>query len=406
VSRKLLSVLVGSLLLAAAPARAQEVASIDEATFIAAIESDDARVERLAADVQLAEAEIVAARVRPDPEIAIDREEVFPDGGSATNYLRLVWPLDISGRRGHRIAAARASAKAAASDADASRFAIVVDGLRVFYDAAYARLYVDKLRSERDALVRLVEVVEKRVGAGAASGYDQQRIELELAAYDDLVMSAETTLGDARLRLAALVGRSGEELDATSTLELPADPVLPDDSVTDRADYRAARSREDSADARAAEASRGWIPDFGLSLGAMSADVGGETAYGYTIGIAVTVPVFDRGAARRAQANAERRVAKADQRVIEARVPAAVDARHRTLVRRIAQARTLIDTRLSKLDDLLRSAETGYRDGDGSVVELLDAYETARDTRLRDLELRRDARLAELDLWLALGHRP
>ena len=42
----------------------------------------------------------------------------------------------------------------------------------------------------------------------------------------------------------------------------------------------------------------------------------------------------------------------------------------------------------------------------GNVVELVDAYTAARDTRLRDLDLRRDARLAEIDLWLALGRRP
>ena len=49
---------------------------------------------------------------------------------------------------------------------------------------------------------------------------------------------------------------------------------------------------------------------------------------------------------------------------------------------------------------------TGRDRAAARIVELLDAYRTARAVRLRDLELRRDARLAELDLWLALGRRP
>ena len=73
---------------------------------------------------------------------------------------------------------------------------------------------------------------------------------------------------------------------------------------------------------------------------------------------------------------------------------------------RIVQSEQLTRSQLSRLEPLLKSAETAYREGHSSVVELLDAYATARNTRLRDLELRRDARLAELDLWLALDRRP
>jgi cobalt-zinc-cadmium efflux system outer membrane protein len=76
------------------------------------------------------------------------------------------------------------------------------------------------------------------------------------------------------------------------------------------------------------------------------------------------------------------------------------------LVQTVGRARAVARDQLARLAQLLRSAETAYRDGGGNVVELVDAYTTARDTRLRDLELRRDARLAEIDLWLALGRRP
>jgi cobalt-zinc-cadmium efflux system outer membrane protein len=383
--------------------------TLDEDAFVAALKRTDPRFERLAAGAALSQADVAAAAVRPNPEIAFDREEVFPDGGIATSYARLSWRLDLAGRRGRRVAAARALAHADAADADIARVALVVDGLRVFHQTAYARLRLELLRTEGGALARAAEIVEKRSRAGASSGYDARRIALELAAYDDLIASAETELLAARSRLGALVGV--DAADASSTLELPALPAAPppaagDAAVEARGDHRAARRRQDAADALERLADRGWIPDLGVSVGGMAADVEDATAFGYTLGLTLTLPIFDRGQAERARARAIRRLAQADQRLIETQVPRRVTVARETLARRIEQARKLASEQVARLDDLIRSAETGYREGETRVGDLLDAHRAARETRLRDLELRRDARDAELDLWLALGRRP
>ncbi len=382
--------------------------SLDEAAFLSAVETADPRIARLAADVDAAGAEVLAESVRVNPSLAFDREEVFPDGGVATNYVRLVWPLDVSGRRGRRAVAARTAVEAVSAEAEATRFELTIEALGAFYQAAHARLRVETLQTERGPLARAVEVLRKRSGAGASSGYDLQRLELELAVFDDLIVSAETELFRARSQLAALVGQPDALVDAESSLELPTMGVAADNAeiLGGRRDYRAAKLRAESADQRADVASRGWIPDFGLSAGFMSTDLGDDTAFGYTIGLSFTLPIFDRGGAAGARARASKRIADADARVIEVQVPAAVQTRRERLARTIEQAQDVTSEQLSRLEDLLRAAETAYREGEGSVVELLDAYQIAREIRLRDLELRRDARLAELDLWLALGRRP
>jgi outer membrane protein TolC len=413
VYRSLLSLIVGLTVAGGGVAAADDtsVSMLDEKQFIAALETSDPRLARLAAEVRAAEAEVGVEGVRTNPSVSFDREELFPESGSsATSYARVTWPLDVSGRRGRRMAAARSAAAAVAADGEGARFEILIDGLRVFHQAAYARLRVELSRAEREALVRAVDVVRRRTGAGAASGYDLQRIELELAAYDDQIASAETELLEARSELAALIGRADGLVDAQSSLELPAPPAPvdggPSSILAGRSDLRAAQLRARSADQRAAAAGRGWVPDLGLATGFVAEDVGTETAIGYTLGLSITLPIFDRGGAQAARARAARRVAEAEARVIETRAPAIVRARQATLARRIEQARKLAEGQLARLDLLLKTAETGYREGESSVVELLDAYQTARETRLRDLELRRDARLAELDLWRALGRRP
>jgi cobalt-zinc-cadmium efflux system outer membrane protein len=384
---------------------------IEERVVIATIESGDPRIERIAAGIDDAAAAVEAARVRPEPRIAIDREEVFPPGGGlATDYLRFVIPLDVSGRRGRRIAAAERVLGAARATSEIDRFALVVEAVRVFREAAYLRLRVSLMTTERAALLRAVDIVTKRARAGEASGYDQQRLQLELGAYDDALASAAIELRAAQRRLGTLVGRPGTRVDAAGELGLPTraaalEMILPD-ALARRGDYRAAQLRVEAAAAERAAADRTWVPVVELTGGPMSADLGTRTATGYVAGLAFNVPIFDRGAAARARADAARRAATADARWLERQIPDAIRIAHDTWTARIEQARAFQANQLARLDQLLRSAEAGYRDGAASIIELLDAYRSARDARLRDLELRRDASLAELDLWLALGRQP
>jgi len=385
------------------------VPALDEARLEAML-TGDPRAARLAADVDAARAEAIAAGVRPDPSLSFEREEVFPDGGVATSYVRLAVPLEVSGRRAARAGAARAHVEATTALGSGARFAHLIEALRRLRLAAYARARVELLRAERAALVRAVEIVRRRTSAGAAAGYDLQRGELELAAYDDRIAAADTELWAARLELGAIAGLPGGA-DAAGALELPADPppldALLGGDVRGRADYRATAARLEGARALDRAAGRAWIPDLTISAGFMAQDAAaGGSASGYAAGLALSLPVFDRGQADRARAAAQRRAAEADRLLLEREVPAAIRARHAALAQTLARARAAHRDQLARLDQLLRSAETGYREGGGNIVELLDAYAAARDARLRELELRLGARLAELELWLALGRRP
>jgi outer membrane protein, heavy metal efflux system len=411
-SLHLLSVVV--VLVVASPlARAEEtVEVVDEASVIKTIETTDPRIERIAAEVDVAASNVKAARIRPDPRIAADREEVFPDGGGlATNYLRLVIPIDLSGRRGKLVEGAEASVRAVRAQGELSRWQLIIDALRVFRETEYLRLRIALMTAERAALVRAVDIVGKRAKAGEASGYDQQRLQLELGGYDDVITSATIELRASQRRLATLLGRSDGRVDAAGDLPLgtpPAIASLLSEAVQGRGDYRAAKERIAAADAERVAAGRLKVPTFELTAGGMSSDVGteGGTAYGYVAGLALTLPIFDRGNAASARAQADRRAAIADAKLIERQVPEAIRIAHETWSARVDQTKAFQTTQLARLEQLLKSAETGYREGGGTIVELLDAYRASREARLRELELRRDASLAELDLWLALGRRP
>jgi hypothetical protein len=63
--------------------------------------------------------------------------------------------------------------------------------------------------------------VRKRAGAGDAAGYEARRLELELAAYDDLTASAQIDLQARAGELGVVVG-DDEAVDAAGELPVPA----------------------------------------------------------------------------------------------------------------------------------------------------------------------------------------
>lgn len=393
------------------PGRAAEPEALTEHAFVARVERSNPRIQALETGIGRAEAEVEAVRVRPNPSLSFTREETFASGEAYPEHLVVLGlPLDLSGRRGLGIESARAGVGAARADAAAARLEIVLEALAAYRVAAYQRLRADALRSGREALAGLVETVARRVRAGDASGYDGQRLALELAAHDDLITSAETDLAAARRRLAAIVGEPGASFEATAALELPRTPspqdVLGPTALAGRADYQATTLRRAQAARSEAAAGRGWVPDLILTGGLKTSDLGSEVATGYVAGVSLTLPVFDHGQGERARAIASRRVAEAEARLLEREIPASIGAATEELELRVAQARKFAEVQLGQLEALLRGAEVSYREGERPVFELLDAYRTAREVRLRELDLRRDASLSELELWRALGRRP
>src|SRR5262245_56584492 len=96
------------LALVMAPAAwADEVPALGEAEFVTRVERQHPRLPVLASRIAAARAEIEAARVLPNPLLSYEREDVSADGRRLPeDFVRAGIPLDLSGRRGRRIAAA------------------------------------------------------------------------------------------------------------------------------------------------------------------------------------------------------------------------------------------------------------------------------------------------------------
>lgn len=390
---------------------AGDVSPLTEEQFLARLEAWEPRFDALRARVESARAAIVAAKTLPNPTVSYSREEVFPSGQSLPeNYLLAELPLDISGRRSRRVRAAEAAAGATIATTQRERILITLDALDLYHDAARARLEVESLIAGRDAVARITDVARSRAAAGEASGYDRERLEVEVDTYGDRLAEAEAQCAIARRILASLIGEPDALFDAADGLGVPAAPVISpevkENATEGRADYRAARERVEQARIELTVAERAWVPGLSLAGGWKSTDTGSETANGYVAGLGVTLPLFDHGQAERAAARALLQGAQADLRMLKWQIATAIDTAATNLASRVDRARSFDRDQLPRLDRLIRRAEVSYREGEHSLFELLDAHRTYRDVRLRALDLRREAKRAQVQLWRALGRRP
>jgi cobalt-zinc-cadmium efflux system outer membrane protein len=290
--------------------------------------------------------------------------------------------------------------------------------------AAVERLAV--LRDTAAELERANNIVQTRVREGANPLYDGSRIAIALAEARAEVGQTEAEMLQTRGDLDVSIGPYASTLRGLPVFDLYNLPPLPplasllETTRTARPDLVAARNRMHSANAQTQVARRsvfqGVVLYAGAGLGANYCDPGNVACAGMpnvgsrevdvTVGMTVPIPVIDRGQgtvpAAEARAVSSARVADALALAAEQRVTAI----YRSLVRRREILMEYRDTGVTRTAQMRSQAEAGYLGGRLSVLELVDAYTSYRDARLRLVNLAADARTGEVDLGRATGIAP
>ena len=387
----------------ASPSTADNVVvTIDESTFLQRVATAP-HVRALDDRARAAHAAVGAAAVLPNPTLSYEREAV-PSLDAYDDFARLGWTLDLAGRRGLAGGAARAGADAERASVDHAVLALQLDARLAFLDAVYTREHLARLDDARTALQTIVDSLRTRSAQGDASSYDFDRAALELELLDDERTTVRRELAIAQLRLGGFVGKPTTPHDAIGALTLPR--PLDGPLVPARSDVLAARARERQADRELASARRTWIPRFDLVVGMKASTSGPADGIGYVVGIGGDLPLFDRGGAHAAKARAEVKRWRSEADALALTATAEVEQAHRELALRIEQAEAYAAGPAKRAGDLQLRATVAYREGDRSILELLDVQRTAREALVHVLELAYLARRAELGLWRALGRTP
>jgi cobalt-zinc-cadmium efflux system outer membrane protein len=353
-----------------------------------------------------AEAAVAEAGLWPNPTVGWERSRTGGPGGDNTeSTLVLSQTLDVSGRRALRREAAESRLGAARHDRRERETALVADVRRRFGEALHRDRTHAALEDWRRRIEAALQTVTRLAKSGEVSGYDRRRLERE--ARSAAARAAGTAADFARLRH-ALAGVTG---DASAPL---GGTLLPDEvppletmraALAGRPDLASLDAQSIAYERELTAARRGWIPDVTVEVGRKRVEEMAFRSDGPVVGISVPVPLFDRGNAAAGRAQAQSAMLRAEQALARSAAEAELQGlwRQAMELRRVAaqlRAETQPESR-----ELSRIAETAYRAGEGSLLELLDAYRAELDTELTALDLELRARMARIELDLLSGAR-
>ncbi|MDP2028956.1 MAG: TolC family protein [Thiobacillus sp.] len=400
----------------------------------------------------LAELTEHALRARPESRAAwlgIQAEAARLDSASAANWPTLTGQFSFTRNRGlstsgasvptlHRYGPSLSLAYviydfgARAATIDAQRYQLVsrlLTGNRVLQDtvaeveAAYfsvlaARAQGQALTEQEGALKTSLDAVDVRLRGGLAARADQLRARAALAEASIARRSTERDLAKAEAALKQAAGISQTQAvaldwETAAPTALEASTLLADllaEAEQQRPDLHALQASAASARAEAERARAARWPS--VSLGASTGrtfflEEGRTPSSTYSVGVNISVPLFDGGRlaaqARAAERDAERLQAEAvsQQNRVALNV---VEAYHD--VRYAQSQREGITIQFDSASESARAAEARYTAGVGSLLELLTAQADLARARQSTAQANVDWLSAFSRLNHALGRLP
>ena len=349
------------------------------------------------AEVGIARAEAKRFAYRPNPTVSTTLE-----GAGRTEFYVFEQPLSLNGRRTLLRQAGLSAVRAAETHADHAVRQIEALLRVAFVQLVHAQERRAVIRQAIEQADALVQILREREVAGEGSRFDRLSAEQEVAERKTDLAECEVQIAESQNRLAAYLGdrvAPGDLIAEGSLHPSYALPVLDDalvHGVAARGDYRAEAQRLEQLRLESQAADRIRIPNPVLSGGVKRADVGGRIVSGPVLTVSVGLPVFGKGQVEKGLAEAEAGRVRARRQVIEREIRSEIRAAHAELERRRAIARTYESESEPNARELLRIAEIAYAEDERSVQELLESYGVVYVARMRALELRTLAKLAEV----------
>jgi len=345
-------------------------------------------VEAARARVRAAEGARSSARAFPNPILTWQVENARFPGFTAPSVDRETstfasLPLEFLFQRGPQVRRAEQGLRAAEADLAAARWVVVLDATRAFGRVLAAQAALAAAADLRAGLSDLSTFNQTRVAEGVTPEGDliRVRVERDRAALEEAMAEAEMARAWAELRpfvptlAAAALPRLATSLPPISTV--PALAALVQRSRQSQPEILAARARVDASRAEAVFQRRLSVKQVGLVFG--NKRIAGENTM--IAGLSLSVPLFNRNRGEIARADAERDAAEQELAWTERRVGARVEAAHRAAEVMASRLNSLPPDLLERAEESRRIALAAYREGAGSLLQVLDASRALAEVR-------------------------
>jgi cobalt-zinc-cadmium efflux system outer membrane protein len=354
-----------------------------------------ARAIRAEADVVRREQQ--ARLALPNPTFSYSRE-----GAGFTEFFQAEQALPLFGVRSVLARAGLATSAAAEAERDGRLWALRAEAATVVARLVAEQARLDAARTQIRDVERLIGILRAREREGEGSRFDRMRAEHELHETRQLETAATVAVVEARAALAGMLPREVAVPTITAPSQaLPPPPDAPEKrAAAARAELRALQQLAVRATHEADAARLARLPSPAVVGGLKRADNGAGRETGGIIGLALSVPLFDRGGLEAARWAAERVRVEAERAALEQRIQSEIAGARDVLAARQA---ALAQDDAGAAETLVQMAELAYREGETGILELLDAVRTTARARMRSIDRRLDVRLAQIVLERAVG---
>jgi cobalt-zinc-cadmium efflux system outer membrane protein len=361
---------IATMLVAASVARAQQT-PVTRAQALEIALDRGARLGVARADTAVAAAQVIAARVRPNPSFSASYSKSVPNF-----HYTFDIPFDFPTLRQMRIRAAQTGLEAANLRYTLARAMIALDADTTYTRAVAAREHLALSRRTALDADSLRRMVERRRDAGDASDMDVELARVTAGQQANAAAGDSLELISALLDLQGVLGMRSENVELLATDSLVAPPEAMTARPVTLGEAAASLSLESATlSARLQRRSIWTTPSLSLGFEHGDPDQPGILP---TFGLGIALPLFDRNRGGIAQAEAER--ARAAAELTLAQVEARNQIAHATRERENAVARVARDQLVAASANRVAAMSlTAYREGASSLVNVIEAVRTSRE---------------------------
>ena len=322
---------------------------------------------------------VVTAGALPNPTLSLSPEYVLSSGNPSPWIFgfRLDIPLQTYGKRGYRVAQARASGEAARLGVAGAAWQVrsrLRSSLLGLWVAGTRFALIERERSIQEEIAGLIE---RRRDVGEASEQDLTRERIELERLRVAARNSETQRAQGRAHVAAAIGVPAAALEQVEIsfeafdVTPPANPPESDlrrRALLGRADVEALLAEYAAAQAALQLEIARQYPDLSLGPGYSWS----QGANHYLIGISLTLPLFNRNQGPIAEAEARRKEVAARFTGLQARILGDLD---RALSGYLSASRAAGDAESLLYQERLRQGqvERAFSAGEADRVALAGA---------------------------------
>ena len=289
-------------------------------------------------------------------------------------------------------------------DLDFSRYmkSLELELLEKFYDGLRLQKEIEIRSNYLGEFDRLVQKLAFRVQEGIGPAYDLRRLRQQQILEKEIIQSLKTDYRSVLKSLEILC------LDTVSITALQGD-LLPqwNDASLERAlltlesnqDLEFDRLELNRLIQKQAELKKRFISNFSLEIGAKRIKNGSQSSKGNIVGLSAPLSIGDPFAVRRVRLSTQARLTKMEYERKRVSLIKKLDNLSYVIVQRISQSNGMRKSLIEPASQLSQVKVQAYRNGGGSLADLLDSRRHLLESYLQTHEISFAARKA----WLKFG---